>query len=134
MTRTPPSALLAATVVLFLVGCSVSESDERRPPPDWVDLSRFSPDTSALVGTWTWVRTRCCYGDLEVATPRSTGDTQTLIVTEDGTVKVYRNQRLHERTTLMEYLRRAQWGVRGDTLAVSWAHIDGPESVYTSDG
>ena len=120
---------ITVAVLLLETGCSLSGPDEP-PSPDWIDFSRFDPDTTALVGEWTWVRTRCCYGNLDVTTPQSTGNTRTLVFTEADTVEVYQNEELQQQTAYAEYLDRAQWGVRTDTLAISWAYIDGPESVY----
>jgi hypothetical protein len=53
-----------------------------------------------------------------------------LVVTEDDTVRVVRNEKLVEETTVDDYLNRAQWGVTEDSLVVSWAYTDGPQRVY----
>jgi hypothetical protein len=121
---------IAVASVLFVAGCSLSGSDGRSTSADWIDFSKFEPDTTALAGEWTWIRTRCCYGNLDVTTPHSTGETRALVFTEDDTVEVYQNEELQQHTTYAAYLDRAQWGVRTDTLAINWAYIDGPESVY----
>lgn len=111
-------------------GCSVLESEEPVTSTMITDFSRFSQDSTLLVDEWQWRQTVCCFGNLEVETPESTGETETLVVKEDDTIKVYRNEKLEEETALNDYLNRAQWGVTEDSLVVSWAYIDGPQRVY----
>ena len=94
------------------------------------DFSRFSRDSTLLVGEWQWTQTVCCFGNLSVETPESAGTSEMLVVTEGDTVRVFRNETLNEETTVDEYLRRAQWGVTKDSLVVSRAYIDGPQRVY----
>jgi hypothetical protein len=72
----------------------------------------------------------CCFGNLGVETPESSGTSEMLVVTEEDTVRVVRNDSLVEETTVDDYLNRAQWGVTEDSLVVSWAYRDGPQRVY----
>ena len=129
--RSPFVALVAA--LLLLGGCSSMDSD--RPATDDLitDFSRLSQDSTQLVGDWQWRQTVCCFGNLGVETPESAGTSEMLVVTEDDTVRVYRNDSLVEETTVDDYLNRAQWGVTEDSLVVSWAYIDGPQRVYVRD-
>lgn len=133
MIRERISALTAVCLFVLAVGCSVSGPENPPPSVDWVDFSKFATDTTELVGEWTWVRTRCCDKNLKVVTPKTTKKNQSLVFEENGTVEFYQNEVLEEQTTYKDYLHRAQWGLRGDTLAISWAHLDGPESVYVRD-
>ena len=121
----------ALSLTLLIVnGCSLTDSNESATDRAITDFSRFSQDSTLLVGEWHWSRTVCCFGDYGVETPETTGEMETLVVTEDDSVEVYRNEKLEERTTLDDYLNRAQWGVTEDTLVVSLAYIDGPQDVY----
>ena len=126
------SFLSYALILVFLIvgGCSLTDSNESVTDRMITDFSRFSQDSTLLVGEWHWRRTVCCFGDLGVETPETTGETETLVVTENDSVEVYRNEKLEERTTLEDYLDRAQWGVTEDSLVVSTAYIDGPQDVY----
>jgi len=133
MLRLMPVCLTLLLTALLAVGCSVSDSNEPVDNPFITDLSNFSQDSTLLVDAWRWRRTVCCFGNLRVETPESTGDKETLIVTEDDSVRVVRNDQLEEETTLDDYLDRAQWGVRGDSLVVSWAYLDGPQRIYVRD-
>ena len=116
--------------LLLVGGCSALDAEEPVTRKMITDFSRFSQDSTLLVDEWHWRQTVCCYGNLGVETPGSTGETETLVVTEGDTVRVYRNEKLEEETTVGDYLNRAQWGVTGDSLVVSWAYIDGPQRVY----
>ncbi|MEF8864164.1 MAG: hypothetical protein V5A20_00215 [Salinibacter sp.] len=126
------SRLFTAVTIMCLLtwGCSIVGSDEAAQGVERIDFARFTPDTTALRGEWEWRRTVCCFGDLGVSTPRSTGRTETVLFTDRDTVEVYRDETLERRATYGEYLEDAQWGVRADTFAISRAFLDGPESVY----
>ncbi|WP_103028764.1 hypothetical protein [Salinibacter altiplanensis] len=119
-----------AMMCLLACGCSLVGSDDAAPSVEWVDFEQFASDTTALRGEWGWRRTVCCFGDLGVSTPRSTGRTETVLFTDRDTVEVYRDGRLKRQATYGAYLENAQWGVRADTFAISRAFLDGPESVY----
>ena len=121
--------------VLLVGGCSIAGSEGSTTDEIEIinDFSRFSQDSTRLVDEWHWRRTVCCFGTWGVETPESTGETETLVVTEGDTVRVYRNEKLEEKTTLRDYLNRAQWGVSEDRLVVSWVYIDGPQRVYVRD-
>ena len=125
-------ALLA--VGLIVGGCSLRQSSEPVTDKLITDLSGFSQDSTLLAGEWEWQRTVCCYGNLSVETPENTGETSTLVVTPKDTVKVYVNDTLDQREGLSEYLGRARWGGTGDSLVVSRAYRDGPQSVYVREG
>jgi len=128
--RRVPVLCVVVCAGLLALGCSVAGTEDPSLNPEWVDFSRFTPDTTALRGEWAWRRTVCCFGDLSVSTPSSTGETETVIFTARDTVEVYRNGRLKREATYDEYLDGAQWGVRADTFAISRAYRDGPESLY----
>ncbi len=129
MRRVSAVSVLVCTLVLGL-GCSVVGTEEPSLTPERVKFSRFTPDTTALRGEWAWRRTVCCFGDRDVSTPSSTGETETVIFTARDTVEVYRNGRLKREATYDEYLDGVQWGVRADTFAISRAYRDGAESLY----
>jgi hypothetical protein len=119
---------------LLVGGCSLLDSEEESITEQTItDFSRFSQDSTLLVGKWDWRRTICCFGNLGVETPENTGDTSTLVITQDDTVDVYRNETLERREALDEHLDGAQWGVTADTLVVSWMYIDGPQNVYVRE-
>jgi hypothetical protein len=124
-----PFVTLVAALVLF-GGCSSMGSDRSASDDLITDFSRFSQDSTQLVGDWQWRQTVCCFGNLGVETPESSGTSEMLVVTEEDTVRVVRNERLVEETTVDDYLNRAQWGVTEDSLVVSWAYRDGPQRVY----
>jgi len=124
-------ALIAA--LLLLGGCSSMESDRSATDELITDFSRFSRDSTLLVGEWRWTQTVCCFGNLSVETPESAGTSEMLVVTKGDTVRVLRNGTVYEETTVDEYLRRAQWGVTEDSLVVSRAYIDGPQHVYVRE-
>jgi len=129
MRRVPVFCVVVCACLLTL-SCSITGTDGSAQGPEWIDFSRFTPDTTALRGEWAWRRTVCCFGDLSVSTPSSTGETETVIFTARDTVEVYRNGRLKREATYGEYLDGAQWGVRADTFAISRAYRDGAESLY----
>jgi len=129
MRRVPVFCVVVCACLLAL-SCSVTGTDGSAQGPEWVDFSRFTPDTTALRGEWAWRRTVCCFGDRDVSTPSSTGETETVIFTARDTVEVYRNGKLKREATYGEYLDGAQWGVRADTFAISRVYRDGAESLY----
>jgi hypothetical protein len=126
--RSPFLTLIAALVLVG--GCSSMGSDRSASDELITDFSRFSQDSTQLVGNWQWRQTVCCFGNLSVETPESSGTSEMLVVTEEDTVRVVRNEKLVEETTVDDYLNRAQWGVTEDSLVVSWAYRDGPQRVY----
>jgi hypothetical protein len=126
--RSPFLTLIAALVLVG--GCSSMGSDRSASDELITDFSRFSQDSTQLVGDWQWMQTVCCFGNLGVETPESSGTSEMLVVTEEDTVRVVRNESLVEETTIDDYLNRAQWGVTEDSLVVSWAYRDGPQRVY----
>jgi hypothetical protein len=126
--RSPFLTLIAALVLVG--GCSSMGSDRSASDDLITDFSRFSQDSTQLVGDWQWRQTVCCFGNLGVETPESSGMSEMLVVTEEDTVRVVRNESLVEETTVDDYLNRAQWGVTEDSLVVSWAYRDGPQRVY----
>jgi hypothetical protein len=127
------SFLVLILALLLIGGCSSMGSDRSASDDLITDFSRFAQDSTQLVGNWQWRQTVCCFGNLGVETPESSGTSEMLVVTEDDTVRVYRNDSLVEETTVDDYLNRAQWGVTEDSLVVSWAYIDGPQRVYVRD-
>ena len=136
MTNTPELSFFSFASVLTLLlmaGCSISNTGERSEEIRWVDFSKFSQDSTALVGAWKWKYTLCCYGDLDISTPKSSGKTETLVFTNDDTVKVYRKDRLKRQLTYEEYFDDAKWGVKGETFAISTAYKDGPQSVFRKE-
>jgi hypothetical protein len=126
--RSPFLTLIAALVLVG--GCSSMGSDRSASDELITDFSRFSQDSTQLVGDWQWRQTVCCFGNLGVETPESSGTSEMLVVTEEDTVRVVRNDSLVEETTVDDYLNRAQWGVTEDSLVVSWGYRDGPQRVY----
>lgn len=125
--------LLGCALALLVSGCSLTASNEHEPSPAFrpIDFSRFSADTTQLVGRWEWQQTTT-YGP---GTPhRTIADTadrsETLVVSSPDTVQVYQNDMLTRTVPRSEFLDRTRWGVRADTLATSTAHRDGPEKIY----
>ncbi len=124
-------AFVFVSSLLLVAGCSLLDTDPRFEEVKWIDFSELSQDSTVLIGEWKWIRSRGTFG---VSTPRSTGQTETLIFTEDDTVEVYRNDKLERQTTWEDYLDHTQWGVKKDTLAISTAYIDGPAlCVYNGE-
>lgn len=123
--------LLFGFALAFLVtGCSLTDSGSS-PEYRSLDFSRFTTDTTELVGRWEW-RQSTVYGP---GTPRRTladaaNRSETLVFPSPDTVRVYRNDTLDRTVSRADFLDRAQWGVRADTFATSTAHIDGPETIY----
>ncbi len=126
--------LFGFALALLASGCSLTAPDDRNEPRTEytpLDFSRFTTDTTALVGRWEW-RQRTVFGP---GTPhRITADTsdrsETLVFPSPDTMRVYRNDTLDQTVARANFLDRAQWGVRADTFATSTAYIDGPETIY----
>lgn len=135
-------ALTLLLLLLWAPGCSLFGGGQDAAGPEPIDFSAFSQDSTLFVGTWAWARSTVYFtgdGRPHTSTPASTGQTITLVFAEDATFERYLNEELEERR------RYATWralyrgvfggpeklfGVRGDTLAISTAPVDGPESVY----
>ena len=126
--------LFGCALALLVTGCSLTAPDDREPPsPEYtpLDFSRFTTDTTELVGRWEW-RQSTVYGP---GTPRRTlADTadrsETLVFPSPDTVRVYRNDTLDRTVKREAFLDRAAWGVQADTFATSTAYLDGPETIY----
>jgi hypothetical protein len=126
--------LVGCALALLASGCSLTTPDDHEPPPPEytpLDFSRFTTDTTELVGRWEW-RQSTVYGP---GTPhRTLADTadrsETLVFPSPDTVQVYQNDTLVRTVPRVEFLDRAQWGVRADTFATSTAYLDGPEKIY----
>jgi hypothetical protein len=132
-----PTALfrsLLLAVLLALAGCSVFGTDDESAPPDLtpLDFSRFSQAPPLLSGRWAW-RKSTVFGPGEpgVATPATTGRTETLVFSAPpDSVRVYQDDTLAQHTSRAAVLENTRWGVHLDTLAISTAFLDGPEKVY----
>jgi hypothetical protein len=125
---------LAAMLATLLTACSLTEGSGDSDGPEPIDFATLTRDTSLLYGSWAWQRTTLYFtvdGTPQTSTPATTSRTETLAITADDTVAVFVNDTLERREHLGVFLARAQWGVKGDTFAVSTAALDGPETVYT---
>ena len=121
-------------LLVQLSSCSLIGNDETtHVHQEPIDFSMFEQDTTGLVGSWKWIRTTYYYnssGQPVIQTPATTDSTQTVIIQEEGTIKFYLNDELKDTEPVDTYLDPKQWGIRSDTLAISSAHVDGPESVF----
>lgn len=134
-------SVFAACLLFAASGCSLFGDDD--PPYDGplpLDLAGFSRDSTQIVGTWEWRRSMVYNmrdGGFIVSTPESTGETETLVFTEDIAAEEYRNGALERRAeyaTWQQLFRDWYAGppvVRGDTLVTDSMPRDGPQTVYT---
>jgi len=98
-----------------------------------IDFSSYNQDSTLIIGSWEWLRTTYYFtsnGKPSTETPSSSNTTKKLVIKEDGTIEFYQNDELQEIKSSDSYLDNKLWGVLADTLAISTAHVDGPESVY----
>ena len=128
------SLLLVALGLAVLAGCSLGGNEENSSPqvPPPIDFSRFSQDSSLLVGRWEWKRSTV-YGPGEpgVSTPSTADRTETLVFpSPPDSVRVYRSDTLAGRTAREAFFEGTSWGVHDDTLATSTVFRDGPQKIY----
>lgn len=134
--------LLAA--LLALAACDSAATDD-------VDVSDFSQDAAALVGTWDWEQSvyhNSVTGEPGVVRPRSASEAETYVFGVDGTVSVYRGGVLDRSDTYevrrftrsdgvqssVPYLfigSNVEWfGIDGDLLYFDDRASDGPLARY----
>ncbi|GEM_PF-6898364 len=124
--------ILPLVLIFFISSCGVNDADtslDIRP----IDFSEFDADFSQLTGSWDWQYT-ASFGDDNaepfVQTPLSTGNDRSIFFPGNGQMEFYLNGDLDRQETANEYLQNRIWGVRGDSLAISEAHLGGPEVLY----
>jgi hypothetical protein len=122
-------SMILLTPLLILTGCDTAGSEMNRWP---VDFSRFSRDSTQLVGRWEWEQSvyPLSGDDPSAVTPAMSDRTETLVFPTPDSVEVYRSDTLARRTTREAFLEDAKWGVHDDTLATSTAFRDGPLKIY----
>lgn len=120
------------STLLILTGCSTFGSKEEDPSLPSIDFSRFSRDSTQLVGRWEWEQSvyPLSGDDPSAVTPAMSDRTETLVFPTPDSVEVYRSDTLARRTTREAFLEDAKWGVHDDTLATSTAFRDGPLKIY----
>ncbi|MCH8556572.1 MAG: hypothetical protein LAT84_02060 [Balneolia bacterium] len=130
------SKLLPAAIpilsLLWLAGCGVNDADTDTTVVPF-DLSDFESDITLLTGSWNWEYTASFDNDTQepfVQTPASTGTSRMLLFPGDGQMEFYIDGDLDQTQNINEYLSNRRWGVRGDSLAISEAHLGGPETLY----
>lgn len=129
------SKVCVLVFLAFIASCSqtnIDDNSEVTPSP--INFSTFEQNRSKIINSWNWERTTYYftrYGYPITETPISTGNHQKLIVKNDSTLQLYSDNNILWEKTISEYLDGKMWGIRNDTLAVSSAHLDGPEYIYT---
>lgn len=121
------------SIVLFVGFSCNSANTDKIPDIKLIDYSSYIQDSTLIVGSWKWNRSTYYYtstGKPYVETPISTHSTKVLIIKNDWTVELYKNNNLQETKSLDSFLGSQFWGVLDDTLVTSTAHVDGPEKVY----
>jgi hypothetical protein len=133
--------LTSIPLLLLITGCALIEQEGSFKPPNSecdnqpprINWERFSQNPSLLWGSWSWMKTTYYFtveGKPLVVTPCSAGYTETLVFQKKGYVEVYRSDTLVYRQPLQELLSGTVWGVNRDSLIISTALRDGPESMY----
>ena len=127
----PLVSAFVLALLLTLPACSPFGEQTDAPQYDPIDFSRFSADTTQLVGRWE-LRQSTVYGPGEPH--RSLADTsdrsETLVFPSPDTVRIYRNDTLARQERRQVFLNQTKWGVHSDSLAISTAFRDGPEKIY----
>jgi len=86
-----------------------------------------------IIGSWEWLHTTHYFtsnGKPSTESPNSSESTKKIVIKKDGPIEFYQNNELQEIKSSDGYLDNKLWDVLADTLAISTAHVDGPESVY----
>jgi len=126
--------IICSFLVFWGVSCNVTNNDKNIIHyTKTIDFSSYNQDSTLIVGSWEWLRTTYYFtpdGKPSTETPSSSSSTKKLVIKEDGTIQFYQNNELQEIKSSDDYLDNKLWGVLADTLAISTAHVDGPESVY----
>ena len=130
--------------LLLLAAILVTASACDSGGPEFTGMDGLSQDASLLVGTWQWERSYGCgdgsRGCVE-QTPRSTGRTETLTFSADGTVSGFFNgstlvpvapqrYRVTEYDVVVDNSWNAGFGVSRDRLVLTTAPRDGEETTY----
>lgn len=133
--------VLSMTLMTALTACDAGGADE--PTREPIDFSRFSQDSAAVEGRWELQRVGGYSWEEEGWTAGPPERPETLAFSEQSdpkrvTFEQYRDDTLREQGTYPTWDRlyeaeydNFQFGVSNDTLAVSAAHRDGAERVYT---
>lgn len=126
--------MICSLFVISGLSCSVANTDENQIYNiKSIDFSSYNQDSTLIIGSWEWRRTTYYFtsnGKPSIESPSSTNTTQEFVIKNNGTIELYKNNELQEIKFLDNYLENKLWGVLADTLAISTAHLDGPESIY----
>lgn len=126
--------IICSLLVFSGFSCNVLNTDEDQTHyTKPIDFSSYNQDSTLIIGSWEWLRTTYYFtsnGKPTTETPSSSNTTKKLVIKENGTIEFYQNDELQEIKSSDSYLDNKLWGVLADTLAISTAHVDGPESVY----
>lgn len=128
----PISLSILASLFIF-ASCGVNDANDTALDIRPIDFSEFESDISLLTGTWNWEYTASFSPESNeptVQTPVSTGTERRILFPGNGEMEFYIDGELDRQETIGEYLQNRIWGVRGDSLAISEAHLGGPEVLY----
>lgn len=122
-------SMVLLSPLLILTGCDTAGSEVYESP---IDFSRFSRDSTQLVGRWEWKQSvyPLSGDDSSAVTPATSDRTETLVFPTPDSVEVYRSDTLARRASREAFFESTKWGVREDTLATSTAFRDGPLKIY----